>query len=603
MCGITAVFSKKGVKPNKELIFKMNEAIIHRGPDDQGYHEGDWFLLGFRRLSIIDLSNNGHQPMYSHEGRYVIIFNGEIYNFLSIKKELIRLGHKFTSSTDTEVVLYSFIEWGNKCVDRFVGMFACIIMDLDNQTAFIVRDHLGIKPLYVYEDDDYILFSSELKAFLSYKKFELNERFLYEQFLFRYVSGNNTLIRNVSRFAEGTFAEINRFGGYHSTRYYDVADSLINSKRKKIDYDEIQNELDDSIKFHTYSDVGYNVQLSGGLDSSYITAALANQGEKLRTYSIELPGFEKDESAYQRFVANEFKTEHHPIPITSRDYIDYLEKMTWHLETPIVHGADVLLMLLCGHAKETSKVILTGEGADELFGGYSRYIISNKTRLNFKLRAVLTSTFGENNFLIKKLGWENYEPGLDEQIYVPQKYFPEIFNIEKSDYSFRRSNTERFPDVVRRIIISDQTSYLASLLERQDKLSMSNSVETRVPFVTWKLFDLVNSYDFEEKINPTPKKILKKIAEKYFSKEFVYRKKVGFVLPYSDWLRDERGLKQYLDTIRSSSFRDLPYFNHQNLSKLIDSHLDGSKDNSKILMLIIFFEIWRKTFISREIVA
>jgi asparagine synthase (glutamine-hydrolysing) len=603
VCGIVAEFSLINRKPNMGLIRKMAHDIHHRGPDDEGYYEGDWYALGFKRLAILDLSRYGHQPMFDESNSFVITFNGEIYNYKEIRSQLISLGYVFFSNSDTEVVLKSYIEWGEACLQKFVGMFALIICNIKTGEVFIARDQLGIKPLYLFKDKNCILFSSEIKVFRHYTNFELNTGSLFEQFTYRYISGVNTIFKNVQRVLPGTFLKLNRNGEIKVQEYYDVLLNLEKSKRSNINFKEVEYRLNESIWAHTQSDVGYNIQLSGGLDSSYITAVLANRyKQKLNTYSVELDGFDKDESKFQKIVVDKFNTVHHGHSLTGKDYADNLVKATWHMDMPVVHGG-VFLMMLCKYSQQNSKVILTGEGADELFGGYSRYNISRKIQFVYWMKKN-----GFNHHHLPSF-WKfkslksllNMDWGIREQVYHNNEKMMSLFNKLNTAIDYRRKNASRFNDYILKIIASDQTSYLQSLLERQDKFAMAMSVETRVPFCTYPLFEYINNFDYKAKIKPVPKMILKRISEKYFDHNFVYRKKIGFLLPYRKWLEDNSQTGRFLDLLTDDTFKARSFYNHKEINKLIGEHYNNKFDHSKYLMNLINFEIWHRLFIDRTI--
>tara|TARA_X000000368_G_C23029742_1_gene711926 strand:+ start:297 stop:2117 length:1821 start_codon:yes stop_codon:yes gene_type:complete len=604
MCGIVAQFSLNKETPNRNLIEKMNNDLHHRGPDDEGYFFSDWLSIGFKRLSVIDLSNLAHQPMMDETKSFVIAFNGELYNYKNIKKKLIKLGHNFFSNSDTEVVLKSFIEWGPSCLSKFEGMFALVIYNLSTEKVFIARDQLGIKPLYFLRDNNNILFSSEIKAFRNYTQFRLNKKKIYEQFNFRYVAGEETIFDDIYRVLPGSYFEINKNGKITNNVYYNILDSLKNSNNNKIKFNEIELKLNDSILSHTQSDVGYNIQLSGGLDSSFITAILKQRyNHHLSTFSVQLNGHKDDETIYQQYISEKFKTSHYGFPFNGNDYADNLVKATWHMDMPIIHGAGIFLMMLCEFSSENSKVILTGEGADELFGGYGRYRITKKIKFIHWLKqngfkGDLLPSFSKLGGLKSLL---NKDWGLTEQIFHNENTMNELLHIKSYKIDYRKNNIAGFNNILHKIIASDQTSYLQSLLERQDKFSMAMGVETRVPFCTHKLFETINNLNSYSKINNEPKLILKKISEQFFDKKFIYRPKVGFILPYGKWLRDKNKTGRYLDLITDDTFKNRGYYDFKKISKMVDEHLYKNIDHSKYINKFIHFEIWHRLFLDKTL--
>jgi asparagine synthase (glutamine-hydrolysing) len=606
MCGIAAMLSFKDKSLlNQHTLKNMANEIRHRGPDDEGFYLNEWVGFGFRRLSILDISHNGHQPMFDASNNYVTVFNGEIYNYKTLREELIKKKYKFISKTDTEVLLNAYIEWGCSCLYKLEGMFAFIIYDKIKDEVIVARDHLGIKPLYYCINNNYFLFGSEIKSFRNLIKFELNEKQLYEQFVYGYVSGKNTIFKDIYRVGAGTYLKFNKKGFISENLYYNVTNNLQRSSNLIINAEDIKKDINESILKHTMSDVGFNIQLSGGIDSSYITAVLSKEYEQnLNTYSVKLENYQKDESKYQKIVSEKYNTNHHSLSLGGSDLRDNYEKATWHHDIPLVHPASTFLMLICQHSRKSSKVILTGEGSDELFGGYNSFKSLNlyKYQLAYFLQKfkLINLIPGISKLKEIKKSLKIYEPGIDEVAIFSQKVkLLSLFNQFSKNIDFRESivsNLEQMPD---KIFATFQTNVLSYLLERQDKISMAMSVEARVPYCNYLLFDKINNISYKEKIKPVPKTILKKFAEQYFDKSFVYRKKNGFGLPLNKWLRDERGIKSWFDLLTDKTFKERGFYNSKNINPLIDKHLLGNEDNSKLLFNIINFEIWHRVFIDQ----
>jgi len=605
VCGIIAYFLKQPGDYDRLVVSAMAADIRHRGPDDEGFLFHDWFALGHRRLSVIDLSKDGRQPMFSDCKRYVIVYNGELYNFKALKQELLAKGYRFRSRTDTEVVLNAYIAWGRQCLKRFVGMFAFVIVDLKENRAFVARDPLGIKPLYYIDGGPWLALASEIKSLRHVTRFTLNPEALYEQLMYRYVSGRRTLFRDIHRVPAGSLIQVSRNGPIEFQAYYDIGEALARCSRSVLPLHEMEQRLVASIGQHTVSDVGFNIQLSGGVDSSYITAVLAREfGRQLHTFSVTLDDSIYDESPYQKAVTESCGTIHHSMAVGASDLADLLVKATWHMDMPIVHTSCVFLMALCRQARKHSKVMLTGEGADELFGGYGRYVVALKDRLAYRLKQ-----FGLKPGMLPDC-WKfkglkqllGRDLGIDAAMNMPPETLTLLQPLAKN-LAYRRRVAERFPDILRKIIISDQTSYLESLLERQDRMSMAASVETRVPYCVNSLFDFVNRHDPCQKIQPLPKMVLKKICEKYFDRSFIYRPKNGFLLPQARWLRDRKSFGRYLDLLTDSTFRQRGYYDHSAVSRAVDDHLKERRDWDKELINLIKFEVWHRIFIDRQGVA
>ena len=582
----------------------MANEIHHRGPDADGYFDNDWVGMGFKRLSILDVSSNGHQPMKDVSRQFVIMMNGEIYNYKLLRQELFKLGWSFKSGTDTEVVLTGYKQWGKNVFNRLQGMFSIVIYDQTKDEVIVARDHLGIKPLYYHIKDNFVVFVSEVKSLRHKVDFELNEKKLYEQFVYGGVAGESMIYKDIYKVSPGTYHIYKREGLVSTKEYYNVTGGIHTEGYRNVADENIKFELNKSILEHTASDVGYNVQLSGGVDSSYITAVLAKDyGQKLHTYSVKLDGFEKDESEFQKLVSEKYNTTHHGYNFGAKDLLDNYEKATWHHDLPMMHPTSVFLMLLCEESRKNSKVILTGEGADELFGGYSRYDISNKYLLyDFLAKKPLIQKFIPNSAKGSQLKkyLKTHEFGIDEAVYFTIEKELKLFESLKTDIGYRKNVIGKYSKLVHKMMASDQTTYLNWLFERQDKMSMAASVESRVPFSNHQLFDLMNSVHPNEKIKPHTKTILKRIAEEYYDNSFIYRKKNGFVLPFDNWLRDDKGLKTWFDLLSDDKFRNRGFYNNLEISKMIDDHLYKGVNNAKYLMNIINFEIWHRQFIDKQ---
>lgn len=597
MCGFVAVFAKQDRPIPGGVIEHMTDDIVHRGPDDVGFWSEDWFELGFRRLSILDLSERGHQPMVDPTGNYVIVFNGEVYNFAELREKLEHQGVRFHSSGDTEVVLQAYIHWGEACLAEFIGMFAFIIVKISTREVFIARDQLGIKPLYYVESQDFFCFSSEIKAFRHVTDFELNHEALYEQLVFRYVAGESTPFRHVRKLLPGSCWHMRQGASPCQKVYYDVTHSLkLKQKVEKKGYlSTLEDGFRQSIQLHTASDVGFNVQLSGGVDSSFITAALTEE-QPLDTFSIVFEDEQWDESKYQRLVTERYGTRHHEFLVDDTLFSDALEKATWHMDVPIVHLGCVLLMLLCQQSVQNSKVILTGEGADELLCGYTRYRLNLKTRT-----ALILQKFGLSDRILFALP-HFAELGrflgnvIDTQVFFDKPTMLTCFQELPQNTTYRDEMVQSQDSYVAKLLAHDQTCYLASLLDRQDKMSMAASVEARVPFCNPRLFDMVNPVPEALKLRGgMPKYLLKKIAEPYLDHDLLYRRKNGLVIPLKQWLQ-KGPLSERLTLLTDKTARERGFYNIRNLEVAVNDHRQGIQE-VRFLSNILMFEIWMRMFI------
>ena len=355
MCGFVGIISKNSKPFSEEILHSMTSMIEHRGPNDVGYftHE-DWLSMGFRRLSILDLSEQGHQPMLSADGHYAIIYNGEVYNYRELRSELVAKGVTFHSGTDTEVILQAYLEYGESCLSKFTGMFAFVIADLRNKTVFIARDQLGIKPLFFYEDSQHYFFCSEVKSLLPYVNLEPNVDAFNEYLVFRSVIGERTMFEGVTSLLPGHSAIIKN-GTYSSKEYFSLASTLNPNYNKSFGdvCDEVEEEFIRSVELHRRSDVELGVQLSGGVDSSLITAIAAQQSEKkIHSFSISFPESKScDESEYQKRISKRYGTIHHDYPVTESEFLENFQKSIWHYEHPLNDPNSVCTYHLLKEAK------------------------------------------------------------------------------------------------------------------------------------------------------------------------------------------------------------------------------------------------------------
>ena len=596
MCGIAGFFDFKNTIQDKEHILgSMMEAIKHRGPDDEGRAVDDWYGLGHVRLAILDPSPLGHQPMSSADGRYMLVYNGEIYNFHEIRAQLEAKGYAFKSNSDTETLLYGLIEWGAACLSKLEGMFAGVFFDTRTQEALCFRDQLGIKPFFYVQDAGRFVFASEVKGLWpAWGDPKLNHDAVFEQFHFRMVAGEETLFQDVKRLRPGTYLVVKRTGQIESHCYYDHEATIIDSPAQHADLEQIETLINQSIQAHTLSDVGYAVQLSGGVDSSYITHVLSQDKPDLEAYSISLPEFPDDEGPYQEQVTRQCDTQLHQFSCGARDFADLLPKATQALDFPIIHGGSVFLYFLCEHIAKSHKVVLTGEGADELFGGYSRYDIPRVHHLAFKLKQLGMSPDIVPN-LPKLRGLKNLmqrDMGIDAGAFDSDVMQDLIHPLTRQ--SARYDVPGRFSSLLGQMMAVDQTAYLGSLLERQDKISMAHGVEVRVPFCNHKLFMLINQIRMQDKVKPVPKAILKALLAKHFPHDFVYRRKNGFKLPFGEWLRDPKGLGLYVGLLTEPGFKAHDFVDHKRSEIIIDDHMAGRGDYAKELYALVTFALWAK---------
>lgn len=613
MCGFIATISKNNKKFSEEVLKGMTAVISHRGPDDEGnLYSGDWLSLGFRRLSILDLSEKGHQPMLSSDGRYAIVFNGEIYNYRELRWDLNAKGYSFISETDTEVVLNAYRHWGEKCIDKFVGMFAFIIADLQERKVFAVRDQLGIKPIFCYEDGDYFIFCSEIKSLLCYRQLKPDFRQLNEYLIFRSVIGRETLFKNVWNLRPGYLCRIEN-GSYKEEQYFNLASTIkYNYKRSfQETCEEVEEALIKSIKIHLRSDVELGIQLSGGVDSSLVSAIASREsGKKFHSFSISFKESAfYDESEYQRRVSERYGTEHHDYPLGEDKYTELLIKSIWHYEHPLNDPNTVATLHLTEQAKKYITVMLTGEGADESFLGYSRFNPIAIRILKFRyllykhpvLRDILFAFWpikrGKSLFNITR-----YNPPMYALTYSDLNVMDELIHGEDSFMEFRRNiEKEVNYNVLSQAILQDQICDLQQWFWRADRIGMAASMELRVPYCTVPIFSLANSIPYNQRVYQGERKaVLKKIAEKYIDKDQIYRKKIGFGIPIDEWMDKKTGKYSELfrDTVESESFKNRPFINYKHFKSIYDTYKKGGYREVNCAFLWTYFnlELWFRIF-------
>lgn len=612
MCGFIGIISKSGKKFPEQTLEKMASMIIHRGPDDKGFlfHE-NWLALGFRRLSILDLSQKGHQPMLSSDGRYAIVHNGEVYNYREIREELKVKGYKFISDTDTEVILAAYQCYGKECVRKFIGMFSFMIVDMREKSAFIVCDPLGIKPLFFYEDNDYFIFCSEVKTLLPYCSLDPNLDSINEYLVFSSVIGRDTLFKNVFSLPQGHLIECKN-NTIFEEEYFHLSSTLQSAAADrpfKESCEQAEALLKESIKIHLRSDVELGVQLSGGVDSSLITA-IASQltGKKIHSFSISFKESSYDESEYQKRISQRYATEHHDYQMDEDNFTDLLYKATWHYEHPLNDPNSVATYYLTKQAKQFITVMLTGEGADESFMGYARFFPDSIRRLKFRAFLYRHSALREllsKIWPLKKgkslLNIACYNPAMYVLTHADLNTVDKLLKGQDSGMRFRRGISESArKNVLHEAILQDEMCNLIPWFWRADRMGMASSMELRVPFCSIPMFKIANSIPYKQKVhNGERKAILKKVAEKYMDYDQIYRKKIGFGIPVDKWINAQgRYNRFFTEIMESKKFQERPFINHKHFDDVYNAHKNGSyrEINSAFLWTYFNLELWYRTF-------
>ncbi|HEU4387286.1 MAG TPA: asparagine synthase (glutamine-hydrolyzing) [Blastocatellia bacterium] len=635
MCGICGLAGQA----NEQLIQAMLGRIAHRGPDDHGVYltemaDGGRVALGHRRLSIIDLSAAGHEPMSDREGRVWLTYNGEIYNFREIRRELEQLGHRFRSETDAEVVIYAYIEWGAACLLRFNGMFAFAIWDTRDDSLFLARDHVGIKPLYYTTTPEGFAFSSEIKAFLELPGFdpELDLEALDQFLTFLWVPDPKTAFKGVMKLPPGHYL-IFKNRELAVREYWDVKFDEDDSLSETDWTERVREQIARSVRAQLMADVPLGAFLSGGVDSSSIVAlmsAAAHGSDQVTTYTF---GFKSDDLRYDvieddvkyaREVGRQFGTDYNE-SFLEPQVMDLLPKLVYHLDEPVADPAVITSYLICKSARERLTVLLSGMGGDEVFAGYPRHLavrIAGAYNLipSFLSRPVVESLPGSRPGRFNALFRNTKKLARSAALPERERYlgFGTYFTTEEKQslfthdiaaaadefdaYSAHRACFERVAgeDFINQMLYVDLKTFLPCLnLTYTDKTSMASSVEVRVPLLDHELIELAARIPAGLKIKGlTRKYILKRAAEAWLPDHIIKRRKSGFSAPVRAWLvRDLREMVE--DVLSKTAIERRGYFNYAAVRKLIDDNLSGREDNALKVFQLLTLELWHRAFLDR----
>jgi asparagine synthase (glutamine-hydrolysing) len=622
VCGIAGIFNLNGEPVSPVILRRMTDAIAHRGPDGEGFYTDSFIGLGHRRLAIIDLTPAGHQPMTTPDGQYVVSYNGEIYNFQELRLELEALGYQFRSRTDTEVLLYAYVEWGEKALDRFNGMFAFAIWDRTREELFLARDRYGIKPLYYTQCGHFFLFGSEVKAVLLHPAFraDLDKEALLEYFTFQNLFTDRTLFAGVRLLPAGTCMRITlgANGPGEPYRYWDYHFVEPEAPRDEREYaEELDRLLQQAVCRQLVSDVDVGAYLSGGMDSGTITAIAAAQLPYLKTFTcgfdlhsasgIEL-AFDEREKA--ELMSYRFRTEHYEMVLKAGDMERVMPRLAWHLEEPRV-GQSYPNFYAAQLASKFVKVVLSGGGGDELFGGYPwRYY-----------RAVVNDNF--EDYIDKYYTyWQRLIPNtVLRQVFRP--IWPQVQRVWTRDifagvFSNQISQLARPVDYVNRSLYFEAKTFLHGLLVVEDKLSMAHSVETRVPFLDNDLVDFAMKLPVGLKLRnlgevvrinenepgkavkyyaktKDGKKLLRQVMTRYTPREVIEADKQGFSAPDASWFRGE-SIEYVRRELLDGRARLYQYLDRTTVRSLVEDHLERRENRRLLLWSLLSLEWWLKSF-------
>lgn len=607
MCGITGFIDKQN--PKKEIIKKMTDRIIHRGPDAEGYYIDDNIALGHRRLSIIDLKG-GDQPIYNEDKSIVVIFNGEIYNFIELKSELEKKGHKFKTNCDTEVLVHGYEQWHTELPKKLRGMFAFALYDIKNKTLFLARDNFGIKPLYYYNSGDTFMFASEIKCFLDHPSFKkkLNKEIIPSYMSFSFTPTKETLFKGVYRVDPGTCMTI-KGGKIETKRYFNITFDIKKNEYNKV-VDDIDKLMHESVEKHMISDVEVGSFLSSGIDSSYLVA-LARPD---KTYTVGYENKKYDEISYAKDLTRELNITNKSKIINKEEYLKIIPKIMYHLDEPTSDPAAVALYFVAQLASKDVKVVLSGEGADEFFGGYNFYRtdvdVSWYNRLPKSIRRFIAKIclhlpeVKGLNFLVRRgltleenyIGVNKVYSEREVKKIVKIKNYVNNQDITKDVYDEYKGKD----DVTKMQAIDINFWLIKDILQKADRMTMAHSLEGRVPFIDKEVFKYASTLPIEYKVTKENTKVaLRDAAKRVIPTDAYKKKKLGFPVPLRNWMKEPEFYNDIKTTFESEIADEL--FNKKYLIKLLDQHVKGKKDNYKKVWNVYCLLKWYDVFFSKEI--
>jgi asparagine synthase (glutamine-hydrolysing) len=632
MCGICGILKFNGRSPvDRGVLEEMNRRIIHRGPDDAGYYLSENVGLAMRRLSIIDVQS-GHQPVTNEDNSVSLVFNGEIYNHQELRRQLEQLGHRYRSHSDTESIIHLYEQYGLDCVTRLRGMFAFAIWDSRKRTLFIGRDRLGIKPLYFLKTDEHFLFASEIKALLAHPsvRAEFNREALPEYLAYGYLSGHRTMFSGIEKLLPGHTIEVNENGNAQLQKYWDLSQKVGQQEHSEKYYIDTYRELlEESVTKHLMSDVPLGIFLSGGLDSSTITALVAKRRkEPIETFAVGYDEGAYSELPFARAVADHVGSKHHEVRVSREDFFGALPKLIWHEDEPLVWPSSVSLYFVARLASERVKVVLTGEGSDETLGGYARYPwtiwnsrldhiyrsvsspwlrskirkqIDDSKLLGASARRRLQHTFlGRDSESWSSFYFENFYcafSAADQRDLL----VPEESNDPGSAYRDTLAYWDDAKgDLLDRLLYTDIKTYLVELCMKQDQMSMAASIESRVPFLDHVLVEFAASIPSRFKTRGlSGKLILKSAVKDLLPRSIIHRQKMGFPTPLAKWI-----LGPQLDTLENmllgTRSANRSFFRPEAVRRLFAEHRANIRDNADRIWRLLNLEIWQRIFFDRD---
>lgn len=611
MCGFAGYIHSGAVMNHDEVIKAMADRIIHRGPDDADYYVDGDISLGFRRLSIIDLEG-GRQPIFNEDGSLVLMFNGEIYNYRILREDLIKKGHIFKTKTDSEVLIHGYEEYGKGLLKKLRGMFAFIIWDKTSKKLFGARDIFGIKPFYYYLNDGEFLFGSEIKSFLSHPRFkkELDESKIPEYLSYEYIPYENTIFKNVFKLP-GSYCFEYQNGKLTTEKYYDIRYSIEEDKSLEYWEDEITKEFTESVEVHQISDVEVGCFLSSGVDSSYVVKEVSKVTKAVKTFSVGYEEEKYSELPYAQDFSKHVGVQNISNKVSADEFFDSVGEIQYFMDEPLPNPSEIPLYFLAKNAAKYVKVVLSGEGADELFGGYPMYLAGGhfyrySKKIPKPIRKMAGAVAGRlpdfngKNFLIRG-AMEPY------QRFMRANY---VFKSGERQQYLKKPITSNLPEEYSKVYFDEaegldeptqlqyvdmKTWMIYDILLKADRMSMANSLELRVPFLDKKMLELSLRIPTRYRAHDEVTKVaLRSAAIKQLPERTANKKKLGFPVPLNDWLREDK----YYNKVKTAFQSEISekFFNTDALVRLLDEHKSGKNGNMQKIWSFYTFILWYEQF-------
>ena len=610
MCGFCGFSDKIKKTEKKKIIKEMADRIIHRGPDSDGYYVDDNIAMGFRRLSIIDLKS-GDQPLYNEKKDIVVMFNGEIYNFKELRNILESKGHKFKTNSDTEVIVHGYEEYGTDIFNKLRGMFGIIIYDKKKDILIGARDYFGIKPFYYYNHKDLFMVGSEIKSFLSHPNFkkELNKDILSLYLCYGTNHMEDTFFKYTKKLRPGHYL-VYKNGKVKTYQYHKLSYS---KEEESYEYFEklVKETLESSIDYHQISDVEVGSYLSGGVDSSYVVSI----AKPNKTFTVGFEGKGFSEIEYAKSLSDYFKVKHYSKVISGDEFFDILPTVQYHCDEPSANVSTVPLYFLSKLARTKVKVVLSGEGADEMFGGYNEYNDSRSEKrylsLPLALRKAIATIIKPLPYFKGKNTLVKYGKDISDRYYNKTEMFlpNEVNEVLNDKYTTNLSpfdlcknyheEVKKEDDVLRKMYIDLNFWLPNDILLKADKMSMANSVELRVPFLDKEIWNLSKKIPTKYMIKDNQTKyIFRRVANKVIPEEWAKRKKLGFPVPFGNWISEEKYYKKVKKMFNTDFAHE--FFKLDVINNMLDNHYNGIEKNGKKIYTIYSFLIWYERFFVTE---